>query len=158
MPVVTNFASYASGLTPLALLTFKCRAERPIMPGLGPTRVNDPCRYWNLWQHPEDINSIIACIMWRDRHLLRAMDVAAALAFVQPEEYWGMNAEDVTNIYCYLQNHQEIPENPFVDWQRMRDMIVHPHWRYHVIWAFSCKVHRMQDLLNESLVPVHKQR
>ena len=86
------------------------------------------------------------------------MDIAAALAFVRPEEYWGMNAEDITNVYCYLQKHQEIPENPFAEWQRMRDMRVHPHWRYYVIWASSCNVHGMQDLLDESLVPVHKQR
>lgn len=77
------------------------------MPGVASTRANDPCRYWELWNHPEDIDSIIARLMWSDRHDLRPMDIAAA-AYVQPTEYWGMNAEDVVNVYYYLETHQHI--------------------------------------------------
>ena len=127
------------------------------MPAFVCARATDPCRYWNLWHHPEDIDSIIACFLWREKHRLRPRDIAAALAFVLPAEYWGIDAEDIINIYDYLQKHQDIPENPFAHWQSMRDMRSHPHWRYYVIWASSCEVHRMQTLFNESLLPVHKQ-
>lgn len=157
MPLITSLVSYESNLPPIAPLTSKCRTKQPIMPGLASTRFNDPCRYWDLWHHPEDLDSIIACLMWRDKHRLRAMDIAAALAFFQPAAYWGMSGEDVINVYCYLQRHQNIPENPFADWQSMRDMRTHPHWRYYVIWASSCNVWRMQNLLDESLLPMHKQ-
>lgn len=95
--------------------------------------------------------------MWQEKHRLRAMDLAAALAFNQPAEYWGINAEDVINVYYFLENHQEIPENPFADWQSMRDMRTHPHWRYYVTWVSSCNIQRMQNYLNESLLPIHKQ-
>lgn len=127
MSVVTRSASFASHLPIIALLTSNRRIKQPIVPQSVSTRTNDPYRYWKLWHHPEDIDSIIACIMWRDRHLLRAMDIAAGLAFVQPADCWGINAEDVTNFYRYLEKHQEIPENPFADWQSMRDMRTHPH-------------------------------
>lgn len=157
MPEVTSLASYASYVPPIALLTIRCRANQPVMPGLPSTRANDPCRYWKLWHHPEDIDSIIACLMWRDKHRLRPMDVAAALAFVRPTDYWGINTQDIINAYNYLQKHQEIPENPYAEWQSMRDMRTHPHWRYYVIWASSCNIQRIQKFLDESLLPVHKQ-
>ena len=128
---------------------------QPVTPGLVSTRHHDPCRYWKLWHHPEDIDSIIACTMWRDKHHLRAMDIATALAFLYPSEYWGMDAADVVNAYEYLQRHQDIPENPFAEWQTMRDMRTHPHWRYYVICASSCNIQRMQDSLAKSLLPVH---
>ena len=144
-------------LPPIALLTTKCRAKQPIMSTSVSTRAIDPCRYWKLWHHPEDIDSIIACFMWQDKHRLRAMDIAAALAFVQPADYWGIGAEDVMNVYEYLKTYQDIPENPFAGWQVMRDTRVHPHWRYYVIWASSCNIQRMQNFLDESLVPVHQQ-
>ena len=127
------------------------------MPHSASQRSDDPCRYWELWSHPEDIESVIVCFMWRDRHRLRPMDIAAALAFLRPEVYWGINADDVINVYYYLNTHQEIPENPFADWQMMRDMRTHPSWRYYVIWASSCNIRRMQDLLDQSLLAVHKQ-
>ncbi|CAF9928402.1 hypothetical protein IMSHALPRED_007459 [Imshaugia aleurites] len=93
--------------------------------------------------------------MWRDKHHLRAMDIAAALAFLHPSEYWGMDAADVVNVYEYLQRHQDIPENPFAEWQTMRGMRTHPHWRYYVICASSCNIQRMQNSLAKSLLPVH---
>ena len=85
------------------------------------------------------------------------MDIAAALAFLRPEVCWGITADDVINVYCYLNTHQDIPENPFADWQMMRDMRIHPGCRYYVIWASSCKIRRMQDLLDQSLLAVYKQ-
>ena len=127
------------------------------MPDSVCARDNDPCRYWDLWRHPEDIDSIIACFLWRDTHQLRPRDIAAALAFAHPAEYWGIDEEDIINVQDYLQKHQDIPENPFAAWQSMRDRRTHPHWRYYVIWASSCEIHRIQNLLNESLLPVHKQ-
>ena len=137
------------------LLNTKTRAQQLVMPGSPSARINDPCRYWRLWHHPEDMGSIIACLLWREKHLLRAMDIAAALAFLRPADYWGMSAEDVINVYEYLQRHQMIPENPYREWQYMREMRMHPQWRYYVIWASSCNIQRMQNLLNESLLPVH---
>lgn len=157
MPAVTSFTPYVVITSPIALLITRCRAKQPAIPSLPSARANDPCRYWKLWDHPEDIDSIIACLMWRDKHRLRAMDIAAALAFVQPAEYWGINAEDVINVYEYLQNYQDIPENPYSDWQSMRDMRTHPHWRYYVTWASSCNIQRMQKSLDASLLPVHEQ-
>ena len=103
------------------------------------------------------MDSIIVCLMWRDKHRLRTMDIAAALAFVQPTEYWGMNAEDIINVYEYLQRHQDIPGNPYAKWQGMRDMRMHPSWRYYVIWLSSYNIQRIQTFLDESLLPVHKQ-
>ena len=85
------------------------------------------------------------------------MDIAAALAFIRPEDYWGINAYDVINVYEYLQRHRDFPGNPYVDWQRMRDMRIHPRWRYNVIYVVSCNIQRMQHALEESLLPVHKQ-
>ena len=85
------------------------------------------------------------------------MDIAAALAFIKPADYWGMKAEDIINVYEYLQKYQDLPENPYAEWQNMRDMRVHPRWRYFVIWASSCNIQRIQNLLNQSLLPVHKQ-
>ena len=84
------------------------------------------------------------------------MDIAAALAFIHPDDYWGMNSEDVINVYEYLQRFQVIPENPYTDWQTMRDMRMHPYWHYYVIWLTSCNIQRMQNSLDESLLPVHK--
>lgn len=95
--------------------------------------------------------------MWREKHRLRAMDIAAALAFTRPEDYWGINAHDVINVYEYLQRHTDIPENPYADWQMMRDMRMHPHWRYYVICVVSCSIQWVQHSLEESLLPVHKQ-
>ena len=85
------------------------------------------------------------------------MDIAAALAFVQPTEYWGMNADDIVNIYEYLQGHQGIPGNPYAEWQGMRNMRVHPPWRYYITWVSSCNIQRIQNFLDESLLPIHKQ-
>lgn len=154
---VTRLAYFASRILNMALPSSECRIKSAVMPASVCTRDNDPCRYWNLWHHLEDIDSIIACFLWRDTHLLRPRDIAAALAFAHPAEYWGIDAEDVINVYEYLHKYQEIPENPFVDWQNMRDRRTHPHWRYYVIWASSCEIQRVQNLLNESLLPVHKQ-
>ena len=95
--------------------------------------------------------------MWRDKHRLRAMDIAAALEFVQPADYWGINADDVINVYEYLQRHQDIPGNTYAGWQSMRDMRVHPQWRYYVICVSSCTIQRVQKALDESLLPIHKQ-
>ena len=157
MSVVKNSISYLKFAADSSADHQMQRAKQPVMPDLPSFRANDPCRYWRLWQHPEDIDSIVVCLMWRDKHRLRIMDLAAALAFLRPADYWGMNAEDIINIYEFLQRHQEIPENPYADWQSMRYMRVHPRWRYYVIWATSCNIQRMQISLNESLLPVHKQ-
>ena len=85
------------------------------------------------------------------------MDIAAALAFVRPSYYWGINEADINGIYEYLQRHQYIPENPYAHWQNMRDMRTHPLWRYYVVVESSCNIQRIQKLLEESHLPVHKQ-
>lgn len=129
MAMVTSFGRSVSCFPPIALLTSTFRDKQPVIPGLVSTRANDPYRYWKLWHHPEDMDSIIACIMWGETHRFRAMDIAPALTFVQPADYWGMNAEDVINVYDYLKKYQDIPKNPFAHWQSMRDMRWHPHSR-----------------------------
>ena len=85
------------------------------------------------------------------------MDIATALAFIEPADYWGMKAEDIINIYEYLRKYQDIPENPYAEWQNMRDMRAHPHWRYFVICASSCNIKRIQNLVHQALLPIHKQ-
>lgn len=85
------------------------------------------------------------------------MDIAAALAFIRPEAYWGMTAQDIMNVYMYLERHRDIPQNPFKDWQRMRDKRLHPKWRYYVICTVFRSIKRIQNALEESLSPVHRQ-
>lgn len=89
MPMVTRFLSYASHpfLLLIARLTSSCKKKQPIVPGCVSTRANDPCRYWEVWHHPENIDAIIACFVWRDTHHLCAMETAAALSFVQLADY-----------------------------------------------------------------------
>ena len=89
MLVVTRFLSYASHpyLLLIARLTSNCKKKQPIVPRFVSTRAKDPCRYWELWHHPENIDAIITCFVWRDTHHLCAMEIAAALSFVQLADY-----------------------------------------------------------------------
>ena len=85
------------------------------------------------------------------------MDIAAGLAFLRPAEYWGIEAKDISNAYEYLKKYQDIPENPYAKWQEMRDMRMDPFWRDLVIWRASCNIKWGQELLHQSLLPVHQQ-
>ncbi|KAM0798949.1 hypothetical protein BDR22DRAFT_822864 [Usnea florida] len=154
-PYSPLFKAYGSSPTPH--LTSTCRDKQVIMLDSASQRPDDQCRYWELWTHPEDIESDIVCFTWIDRHRLRPMIIAAALAFLRPEVYRGIKADDVIKVYYYLYTHQNIPENAFADWQMMREMRMHPSWRYHVIWASSCNIRRIQDLLDQSLLAVYKE-
>ena len=125
--------------------------------GLAFQRSDDLCRHWELWTHPEDIEANIVCFAWRDRHRLSPMDIAAALAFLGPKVYWVIKTDDVIKVCYYLNTHQDIPENRFASWQMMREMRMHPSWRYHVVWASPCNIRRIQDLLDQLLLAVYKQ-